>query len=392
MEIPTAINPDSSTSRDVFSLSGYCPISTFLESQIFALRNLTHADDEEVQALRGQLYEYVFGLMNFKHPSGLLLHSGSESNEVALWLARHHTRKSSVLTTDLTHQSIQAAAEKLGMTTVVLATKPENGFQVDREALASAIHRHENDIACVVGTFGTTLFGHTESIIDRDEIRELQDTQGVWLHVDAAYGGIIKSEAGDPFLKSCAHADSVTTDLHKFIGVNGCSVLTVKEGTRKDAIQSETSYFNGVDGWLGTTRSAFPSAVAARTIEMIGKKGIQQLAHICVNQAKDMERTLKSNGIETIHPVCSGIVPIKLNGDIESVRSELAHLGWMVSPLRWNGLNGHVQGIRVAITPKPIHLRDKAWQSFTRDLQVVLQERSDARVMSAGKKSARADF
>ena len=65
----------------------------------------------------------------------------------------------------------------------------------------------------VVATAGTTDFG---SIDPLPEIAALCQHYGVWLHVDAAYGGgLLVAPRYRGWLTGIEHADSVTVDYHK---------------------------------------------------------------------------------------------------------------------------------------------------------------------------------
>ena len=126
------------------------------------------------------------------------------------------------------HSSIDKAGITLGLGmagTRKIATDAE--FRMDPAALEAAI---EEDRAagvhplCVVATVGTT---SSSSIDPVARIAEVCARQGVWLHVDAAYGG---SAALVPemrhILTGAERADSLVVNPHKWMFVPiDCSVL-----------------------------------------------------------------------------------------------------------------------------------------------------------------------
>lgn len=119
------------------------------------------------------------------------------------------------------HSSIDKAVITLGIGQEgVRKIGTDSEFRMDASSLARAI---EEDRAngwrpfCVVATVGTT---STTSIDPVPKIAEICQREGLWLHVDAAYGG---SAAVVPEMKwifdGCAHADSIVMNPHKWMFV-----------------------------------------------------------------------------------------------------------------------------------------------------------------------------
>ncbi len=135
-------------------------------------------------------------------------------------------------TSEQAHSSIEKGAIALGLgqeSVRKIATDAE--YRMDAHALAAAI---EEDLAaglrpfCVAATVGTT---STTSIDPVPAIAELCRQYGLWLHVDAAYGG---SAAVVPeqqhVLAGCEHADSLVVNPHKWLFTPiDCSVLYVRD-------------------------------------------------------------------------------------------------------------------------------------------------------------------
>jgi aromatic-L-amino-acid/L-tryptophan decarboxylase len=129
------------------------------------------------------------------------------------------------------HSSIEKAGITLGLGragTRTIGTDAE--FRMDAAALDAAIRE---DIAagwtpfCVTASIGTT---STTSIDPVPEIAEVCRRHGLWLHLDAAYGG---AAAVVPemrhILAGSEHADSLVVNPHKWLFVPiDCSALFVK--------------------------------------------------------------------------------------------------------------------------------------------------------------------
>ncbi len=119
------------------------------------------------------------------------------------------------------HMSVDKAALTVGIGTNGIRKIPlDDSYRMRPEALARAIS--EDRAAgwlpfCVVATVGTT---STTAIDPVPAIARICQDEGIWLHVDAAHGGIA---ALDPemrhVLDSCEYADSIVVNPHKWMFV-----------------------------------------------------------------------------------------------------------------------------------------------------------------------------
>lgn len=122
-------------------------------------------------------------------------------------------------TSEHAHSSVEKGAITLGVGQAnVRKIGVDDAFRMRPELLAAAV---ETDIAagkkpfCVVPTIGTT---STSSIDPVTAVADIAERHGLWLHVDAAYGG---SAAIVPelqrILSGCERADSLTFNPHKWL-------------------------------------------------------------------------------------------------------------------------------------------------------------------------------
>ncbi len=131
-------------------------------------------------------------------------------------------------TSEEAHSSIEKAAIVLGIGQEgIRKIGTDEAFRMDVHALEAAI---EEDIragirpVCVVATIGTT---STTSVDPVREISDLCRKHGIWLHVDAAYGGSAAIvEEKRPFFSGWENADSIIVNPHKWLFTPlDCSVL-----------------------------------------------------------------------------------------------------------------------------------------------------------------------
>ena len=87
---------------------------------------------------------------------------------------------------------------------------------------------------CIVGMFGTTNTGSIDAV---RELRRIADREGMWLHVDAAYGGgMLLSHSWPIRDRGLELADSVTIDPHKwFYAPLDAGAILVKDDRRLTA-------------------------------------------------------------------------------------------------------------------------------------------------------------
>ncbi|MFW6202381.1 MAG: pyridoxal phosphate-dependent decarboxylase family protein, partial [Gemmatimonadota bacterium] len=142
-----------------------------------------------------------------------------------------------VYLSDQTHSSVERAARIAGFTAERIRTLPTDAsYRLRPETLRTAI---EEDVRAgrrpvlVVANAGATNTGAVDPLPGlADVCRE----RGVWLHVDAAYGGYaVLTERGRTLLDGIERADSVTLDPHKWLYQPyeaGC--LLVRDGRRLD--------------------------------------------------------------------------------------------------------------------------------------------------------------
>src|SRR5437660_937456 len=122
-------------------------------------------------------------------------------------------------TSEQSHSSIEKGAIAVGIGQTNVRKVPVDAeFRMRPDALASMI---EQDKAagkrpfCVVATVGTT---STTSIDPVPQIADIAEKHGLWLHVDAAYGGAAAIVPEHRYiLNGVERADSLVVNAHKWL-------------------------------------------------------------------------------------------------------------------------------------------------------------------------------
>jgi len=200
-------------------------------------------------------------LFGFAEPaSGMLLPGGTFATLQALALARARyfpdwqelgpaavADRPLLYTSQAGHFSVQRSAAALGLgRRGVVAVEGTGRGQLDVTALEERIDRDRRDGGrpfAVVTTAGTTGTGAIDPLA---AIADLCGRQGLWLHVDACYGGaaVLLEELRERF-DGIERADSIAVDPHKwfFIPVTAALLLTRSESFDRDTFTAgDTSY------------------------------------------------------------------------------------------------------------------------------------------------------
>jgi L-2,4-diaminobutyrate decarboxylase len=197
--------------------------------------------------------------------SGTFTTGGSQSNYMGLLLARDaflherwnwsaqkdglppDSRKLRILCSEVAHFTVKKSAAQLGLgTSAVVPVGVDEHFRIDPSALSQALDRLRRQQLlpmAVVATAGTTDFG---SIDPLHEIADLARSSGLWLHVDAAYGGALLFSAQHRHkLRSLELADSIAIDFHKlFWQPIPTSVFLLGDARHFDSIEMHADYLN----------------------------------------------------------------------------------------------------------------------------------------------------
>ncbi|GAA1271941.1 aspartate aminotransferase family protein [Kitasatospora nipponensis] len=223
-----------------------------------------------------------------------------------------------------THSCVRKAAELLGLGSRqlrVLATDAEG--RLDPRALRAAV---AEDRAAgrlpflVVASAGTVNTG----AVDRFEpIADVCAEQGLWLHVDGAYGafGVLDPQIAHRYA-GLARADSLALDPHKWLGVPvdcGCALVRDPQALR-ETFSLVPAYLRDEEGdqlgWFseyGTEQTRpFRSLKVWATIAHRGRDGIAADIATCTRLARRLGELVGADpALELMAPVETSIVAFR---------------------------------------------------------------------------------
>ena len=199
-----------------------------------------------------------------------------------------------VLCSELAHFSVARAAALLGLgSRAVQPLGVDDGRRLRPDELDRALDRMDaaGEVpVALVATAGTTDFG---SIDPLPALAERAAAAGLWLHVDAAWGGgLLFSDRHRGLLEGIEAADSVAVDFHKLLWQPaGCGAFLVRDRSRLAPIEVTVPYLNPEPpaGWpeewrmphlvgrsLATTRR-FAALGPLLSFQAVGRRAIGEL-------------------------------------------------------------------------------------------------------------------
>jgi L-2,4-diaminobutyrate decarboxylase len=271
----------------------------------------------------------------------LVTTGGTESNQLALLLAREAHAGVRLIHGANAHHSLPRAAWLLGLPDPVVVPAPAG--TMDLAALDEALTELQGlrGSLLVAATAGTTDAGLIDPLPD---IADLCEAHGTRLHIDAAYGGgLLFSDHHRGKLDGLDRAHTVTLDLHK-LGWQpvAAGLLVVKDPHDLDALSHRADYLNadddteaGLPDLLGrslrTTRRPDILKVAV-TLKTLGRAGLGALVdQVCAHAVELADLVEAHPGFELYDPPTLTTVlfrPAEASDEaVAAVRRTLLHEG-----------------------------------------------------------------
>ncbi len=175
--------------------------------------------------MENDLIRWMCGLVGYPETAlGNLASGGSIANLIAITTARDYFQVKSasiprlaIYLTSQVHHCVQKAIRIAGMGEAQIRYIPLDArYRMQVNALQEAIDADKSNGLIpflAVASAGTTDTGAVDPL---GEIGEITAKEGIWYHVDAAYGGFFAlAEELRPVLKGIERSDSVAIDPHK---------------------------------------------------------------------------------------------------------------------------------------------------------------------------------
>lgn len=292
--------------------------------------------------LERAVVRWIAELVGFPHPAGGGILTSGTSMATILCLAAARNRAARLVGHDLradgltglpplvayateeTHSCIRKAVELLGLGSRYLRTVATDADgRLDPAALAEAVAADRAAgllpflAVASAGTVGT-------GVVDAfDPIADVCAAEGLWLHVDGAYGafGVLDPSIADQYA-GMDRADSLALDPHKWLGVPvdcGCALVRDTDELR-GTFSLVPSYLRdeaaGALGWFSEygmeqTRP-FRSLKVWATIAHRGRAGLAADIARCTGLARHLGALVEADPeLELLAPVSTSIVAFR---------------------------------------------------------------------------------
>jgi tyrosine decarboxylase/aspartate 1-decarboxylase len=298
-------------------------------------------------------------LLNSENSVGFIVSGGTEANLLALLAARNMANVSNpeVILPQSAHFSFNKICNLLRIKPVQASL--DSSFKVDPASVEQCLNR--NTIA-VVGTAGTAELGVVDPI---GKLSEIACAHDIYLHVDAAFGGLII-----PFIENAPEFDfrlagvkSITVDPHKMgLATIPAGGLLFRDNTCLEHIKTETPYLTEeVQYTFVGTRSGASVAATWAVFESLGREGFTNTVKHCIGLTKLLSSGLESLGFTLVTEPTLNIVAFRCSNS-KLLEETLRQRGWFVSYVP------RLDCVRIIVMP---HLKKRHITAFLKELSKI---------------------
>ena len=296
-------------------------------------------------------------LLHCESALGFVVSGGTEANFMALLAARNSANVNApeVVLPQSAHFSFTKICNMLNLKPIY--AKLDNSFKVDASEVEKCLS--ERTVA-IVGTAGTAELGVIDPI---DKLSEIALKHDVWLHVDAAFGGLVipfLNKTKIPFDFALDAVESITVDPHKMgMAAIPAGGILFREAKALDALKVETPYLTDKFQYTFVgTRTGASAASAWAVFKLLGIEGFQKMVKSCMATTKLFANGLKTAGFKLVVEPPLNIIAFR-SKNTKQTAEQLKRQGWFVSYVP------RYDCIRIAVMP---HVKKRHVEAFLKCL------------------------
>jgi glutamate/tyrosine decarboxylase-like PLP-dependent enzyme len=281
---------------------------------------------EDIVSMTGSLW-------GARNPAGLLTSGGTESNFIALYVARSLSGKThgSVILPATVHPSLFKACDYLGLKSIRVSVGED--FRADPRAIADAIR---DDTIAIAATCGVMPWGTIDPIV---ELGEIAHQNSLYFHVDAAWGGYFC-----PWLRELGYdipefgfrvkgVSSVSSEPHKrAFSLYPCGTMIFRDKQLLDYTtwQGSEPWTNYKTSGLLGTRPGSTVAVTWALFNYLGAEGYRKLTEESMKLTEDfIARTMEVPGLKcATEPKINVANIVSESVNMGTIKRRLKSRGW----------------------------------------------------------------
>jgi tyrosine decarboxylase/aspartate 1-decarboxylase len=299
-------------------------------------------------------------LLHCKNSVGFLVSGGTEANLMALLAARNIAKvnQPEVILPESAHFSFNKICNLLNLKAVYSSL--DSSFRVVPSEVEKLITK--NTVA-IVGTAGTAELGVIDPI---EKLSEIALRQRVFLHIDAAFGGLVI-----PFLANgklnfdftLEGVKTITVDPHKMgmVAIPTGGIL-FKDAKTLEYIKTGTPYLTDkVQYTFVGTRTGAAAAAAWAVFKSLGMEGFQKIVDNCMKNTKLLADGIERSGFKLVVKPSLNLVSFH-SENTQELAEKLWAQGWFVSYVP------RYDCIRIVVMP---HVKRRHTVAFLEDLRKI---------------------
>jgi len=213
----------------------------------------------------------------------------------------------------------------------------------------------------IVGTAGTSELGVVDPI---EKLSRIALKHKVWLHVDAAFGGLVipfLANAKLNFDFALKAVESITVDPHKMgMAAIPAGGIIFRDRKTLDYVKTETPYLT--DQYQYTFVGTRTGAAAASTwavFRSLGMEGFKKVVGNCMKTTRLLADELTDAGFKLVVEPTLNMVTFRCDGGTKRLVEKLRRQGWFVSYVP------RYDCIRIVVMP---HVKKRHVLAFLKDL------------------------
>jgi tyrosine decarboxylase/aspartate 1-decarboxylase len=296
-------------------------------------------------------------LFNGVGVTGFLVSGGTEANLMAMLAARNKTKidKPEVVLPESAHFSFSKICNLLKIKPVY--ARLDSDFRVDCSQIERLVNK--NTIA-VVGSVGTSELGIVDPI---EELSKIAKKHNLWLHVDAAFGGLVVpfiEKKMDDFDFRLDGVQSITVDPHKMgLAPVPAGGILFRNNKALEYIKTETPYLtNGLQYTFVGTRTGASAAATWAVFKSLGREGFRRTVSSCMKTTEFLKNGIECLGLKLVVNPSLNILAFRAE-NTRVLADRLQKRGWFISYVP------RLDCIRIVVMP---HVKRKHATAFLKDL------------------------